>query len=134
MKLVHIMLRFLEALTSQDAFALLVNLEHMKFGFFPGPPENGLKDVGDIIHEINRIIPAHNEIAGLQAGFWLFLCRFDGARQQLWDGCFCHKRKLREATAVVEPAHEELNCDPAANATNSGCNYRHWGLVCNLKV
>jgi hypothetical protein len=102
LKLVHIMLRFFETLTSQDAFALLVDLEHMKFGFFSGPPKHGLKHMGDVIHEIDRVIPANNKITRLQARFGLFLCHFDRARQRLWNGCFCHNRKLKEESKVVE--------------------------------
>jgi len=108
LKLVHIMLRFFEALTGQDAFALLVHLEHMKFGFFSRPPKHGPKPVGEVIHKIDRVIPANNKITRLQARFGLFLCHFDRARQELWDGCFCHNRKLREERKVVELQQLEL--------------------------
>ena len=109
LELVHIMLRFLETLTGQDAFPLLVDLQHMKFGFFPGPSEHGLKHVGDIIHEIDRIIPTNNQVARLQSGFRLFLCDLDRTRQQFWNGCVCHKRKLKEESTVVEPWRQGLN-------------------------
>jgi hypothetical protein len=127
------MLRFLKAFALQDAFALLVDLEHVKLGLFPGPTENGLKNVRDIIHEIDRVVPAKNEIPGLKAGFWLFLCRLDGAWQHLWNGGLCHKGKLKEDGAVVEPAGKELNCYPCANPPKSGCWYRQFGRVGHKK-
>ena len=108
LELVHIMLRFFETLTSRDTFALLVNLEHMKFGFLFGPSEHDLKHVGHVIHEIDRVIPANNEETRFQARFGLFLCYLDRTRHQLWDRCFCHNRKLKEESGVVEPHRPEL--------------------------
>jgi hypothetical protein len=118
------MLRFFKAISSQDAFALLMDLEHVKLGLFFGPAENGLKNVRDIIHKIDRVVPANNEIPRLKAGFWLFLCRLDGAWQHLWNGCLCHNGKLEEEDTVVEPAGEELICHPPATPAKSGCWYR----------
>jgi len=112
------MLCFFKAFTSQNTFALLVNLEHMKLGFFSRPSEDDLEYMGYVIHEVDGIIPTNDQISRLQAGLGLFLCRLDRAWQQLWNGGLCHKRKVKEEPALVEPRGEELNCASRENRTN----------------
>ena len=110
LKLVHVMLRFFKTFTSQNAFALLVNLKHVKFRFLFSPAENPLEDMGDVIHEVNGVIPANDQVPGFKPAFRLFFCRRSLAWQHLWDGSFGHKRKLEEEPALVEPLGKEPDC------------------------
>jgi hypothetical protein len=115
------MLRFLETFTGQDTLALFMNLEHVEFRLFPRPPENGLKDMGDIVHEIDRIVPANDEVARLQAGFRLLCSLWDSTWLQLWNGGLGHKRKLEEERGLVESLGEEPDCPTVSNPPDSGC-------------
>ena len=85
---------------------MFMDLEHMEFGLLLGPTEDGLKDMRDVIHEIDWIIPADDEVTRFERGFGLFLCLCNRAWEQLWGGCICHKRKLKEDIALVEPRLE----------------------------
>ena len=114
------MLRFLETFASQDALALLMNLEHMEFRLLPWPPKNRLKNVGDIIHEIDRIIPANDQIPRLKAGFRLRFCLLERAWQQLWNVGLCHRPRLEEATSLVESLGEKPDCSATAKRAESG--------------
>jgi len=102
LKLVHVVLRFFQTFARQDTFALFMDLKHMEFRLFFGPAKDRLKDMGYVIHEVNGIIPANDQVSGFQPGFWLLLCLENSAWKQLWDGCICHKRKVKEDLAVVE--------------------------------
>lgn len=113
------MLRFLETFPRQDALALFMNLQHMELRLLPRPPKNGLKNVRDIIHEIDRIIPANDQIPRLQAGFRLLFCLLDSAWQQLWNVGLCHPPKLKEARSLVESLGEEPDCPAARKRAES---------------
>ena len=69
LKLMNVMLRLLEALSYEDAFALLVDLEHMKLGLFARPTKHLLENVRDIPHLVDRIIPTDDQIPRLQIRF-----------------------------------------------------------------
>ena len=82
---------FFETVADEDAFAVIVDLKHVKFGFLTGPAEDFLKDVGDVIHEVDGIVPANNEIARFVAVAG-FLLRSLGWQDQRFDGRW-HRRK-----------------------------------------
>jgi len=86
LELVHVVLGFFKTFPGQYAFALFMNLEHMKIRLGFGPTEDFLKNVGDILHEIDRVVPANDKISGLQRGFWLFLWNLDCNCLNLWIG------------------------------------------------
>jgi hypothetical protein len=67
MELMDVMFSALEALPGQDAFPGAMDLEHVSFGFGLVPPKNHLEDVGDIVHEIDWIVPTNNQIPWIQA-------------------------------------------------------------------
>ena len=69
LKLVNVVLSFFHALASQNAFALLMNLQHVEFGFLLRPTEHLLKDVGDVSHQIHWVIPANDQVTGFQSRF-----------------------------------------------------------------
>src|SRR5581483_2324359 len=69
LQLMDVVFRLLKALTGQDALALLMDLEHVKLGLLFGPPKDFLEYVCYVLHIINRIIPANNQVARLQFGF-----------------------------------------------------------------
>ena len=102
LELMNVMLGLFHALTRQNALALLVYLKHVKLRLFPRPPENLLKDVRDIIHEIHRVIPAYNQKPRLQSRFRLFFNSRNYSRTNFRSGSFDHMRKLEEDLRLVE--------------------------------
>lgn len=63
LELMHVVLGAFEAFADQDAFSLAMDLEHMDLGFLSVPAEDHLEDVGDIDHQVHRVVPANHEIA-----------------------------------------------------------------------
>ena len=62
LELMHEVLRFFEGVFDEDAFAGGVDLEHVEFCFWARPVEDLLKDMGDIFHEVHRVVPANHEV------------------------------------------------------------------------
>jgi len=71
LKLMNIVLGLLEALSDEDALALLMDLEHVKLGLFARPAKNLLENMRDIPHFINGIIPTDYQVPRLQIRFGL---------------------------------------------------------------
>jgi hypothetical protein len=94
LKLVNIMLGFLERFAGEHAFALLMNLEHVELRFLFCPAENHLEDVGDVIHQVDRIIPANHLVARLELVLWLGLFLLNGLGQN--RTCISHLGKIGE--------------------------------------
>jgi carboxyl-terminal processing protease len=102
LELVHVVLGFFHAVPRQHALALLMDLEHMEFGFLARPPEDNLEHMGYVIHEVDGIIPANDQVARLQAGFRLVLPLLNDLGQDLGCDCLCHSWKLKELPGLVE--------------------------------
>ena len=51
------------------AFALLVDLQHVKFSFLPIPAKNNLEDVRDVGHQIDRVVPTNHQPSRFEIGF-----------------------------------------------------------------
>ena len=62
LELMHEMFGLFKAVADQDAFAGIVDLEHMEMGFVVRPAKNFLEDMGHEIHGVDGIIPANNEV------------------------------------------------------------------------
>ena len=62
LELMHEMLGFFKAVANEDAFAGVVDLKHVEFGFVARPGENFLENVGDEFHGVDGIIPANDEV------------------------------------------------------------------------
>ena len=61
------------------AFALIVDLHHVNLGFLPLPAEDDLKHMRHVVHEIDRIVPANDEVARFEVGARIgFLVPADG--------------------------------------------------------
>jgi hypothetical protein len=56
------------AFAGEHAFAVVVDFKHVEFGFFAFPAKNGLKNMGDVIHEVHRIVPADDKKPGVEVG------------------------------------------------------------------
>src|SRR5439155_14816405 len=122
------MLRFFHALTSQHALALLVHLEHVKLRLLFGPPKNLSKDMRDVIHEVDRVVPANNQVTGFQVRFRLVLGCFNRSGPYFRSHSFDHGRKLKDEAAVVESVikvmvklHAKVN-EAEAKTKNPGSN------------
>src|SRR5437667_11906632 len=102
LELMHVMLGLFHALTSQNALALLMHLKHVKLRLFPGPPENLLKDMRHIIHEIHRVIPANDQETRLQPRFRFFFNSRNYSRTDFRSGSFDHGTKLEDDLGLVE--------------------------------
>src|SRR5258706_6577920 len=102
----HVMFGLLHALAGQHAFALLVDLEHMKLGLLPRPAENGPEYMRDVLHVIDRVNPANQQKAGLQARLWLVLGLLHGAREYVRRSGLHHNRKVKYGRRVVEQGGE----------------------------
>jgi len=102
LELVHIMLRFLKALARQNAFALFMNLKHMKFRFLARPSKNPLEHVSNVIHVIDWVIPADHQITGLKLRFFISFLFLDSSGLQFRGGCLRHTRKVRDRQSLVE--------------------------------
>ncbi len=72
----------------QDAFPVFMHFKHVTLGFLFIPSENLLENVGDIIHEVDRVIPANHHIAGL-AGITGF-CVLDRVGNGMGVRCRLH--------------------------------------------
>jgi len=84
----HVMFGFLHAFTCQHAFALLMDLQHVKLRLFSVPAKDLLKDMRDVIHEIYGVIPANNQVTRFQIGYVLL---FRGSiRNHLRNGNLTH--------------------------------------------
>ncbi len=68
----HEMLGFFKAVADEDAFAGIVNLEHVEMGFVVRPTENFLEDMRDEFHGVDGIVPANDEVTSF-VGFAGFL-------------------------------------------------------------
>ena len=66
MELVDEVLGFLHAFADQNAFAGIVHLEHVMLGLGFGPAKNLLKHVSDIIHGVDGVVPANDDITWLE--------------------------------------------------------------------
>ena len=42
---------------------MVVHFEHVVLGLFLGPAEDPLEDVGDVVHEVDGVVPANDGIA-----------------------------------------------------------------------
>ena len=84
------MLGFFQAVPNENAFPIIVNLQHVVFGFLVGPAENLLEHVRDVFLRIDRIVPANNDVARFVSFAGIFL------RSLGWqDQRFCGRRHLR---------------------------------------
>src|SRR6185369_4626492 len=86
----------------QDAFAQLMDLEHVELGFLARPAEDSPEDVGDVIHIVDGVIPADDQVAGLQLGSRVGGLLLDGPGNGFWCSGFRHVSTLRDAGWVVE--------------------------------
>lgn len=69
-----------------DAFSLLVDVEHHLFGFFAAVAKNAADHHGDVGHEIDRIV-MHNHMPWLvEAGAFLLLDDREGFGFRSWQG------------------------------------------------
>ena len=96
------MLSFLHAFPGQHAFALFMNLQHVDLCLLAGPAKYFLKNVRDVIHKIDRVIPANYQIPRFKIGFPFFLDGLDDAR--LCGRCcsVSHAAKIEEVWRIVE--------------------------------
>ena len=62
----NIVFRFFQCFARQQAFAGLVHFQHVAFGLSLRPTEDLLEDVGDIVHQVDGIIPADHQVARIQ--------------------------------------------------------------------
>lgn len=65
-QLVNIMLRLLPAGAKQEAFAFMMHLHHVLLCLFFGPAKHHLKNAGNEIHEIDRVIPTDDPILRIE--------------------------------------------------------------------
>ena len=74
LELVDKMFSLFEAVSDKDAFAVIVNLEHVVFGLLARPAENLLEDMCDKVHRVDRIVPANNQVTSFVsfAGFFFW--------------------------------------------------------------
>lgn len=96
----HIELGTLERLPGEATPALMVDLEHVPLCLLAVPTENALEDVGDIGHQVDRVIPADDQKARFlrSTGLVLRVCRFVGNGG---DGRgVCHTGSLGEGTGT----------------------------------
>ena len=90
------MLRSLHAFAGQHALALIVNLQHVEFRFRLRPPEHNLENVRDVGHEIDRVVPADDQVTGLQLALVASLFFFLDVRQYHRFNRFSHAGKVFE--------------------------------------
>src|SRR5947209_2603716 len=98
----HIMLGFLHALARQHAFALFVDLEHVKLRLFSCPAEDLLKDVRHIIHIVHRVIPANDQVTRLKLGVSFFLRFLNRAGYGFRYSSLNHNPRLEDKLELVE--------------------------------
>ena len=70
LQFVNVMLRSLTPLAGQNTLAGVMNLQHVLLGLRAIPAENLHQNVRHVLHEVHRIIPAHDEKPGIEN----FLC------------------------------------------------------------
>jgi 3-deoxy-7-phosphoheptulonate synthase len=66
LQLMNIMFRTFHAFAGEDTLALMMDLQHVPLGLGLGPAEHFPKHVRHVIHEVDRIVPADHQEAGLQ--------------------------------------------------------------------
>lgn len=62
------MFRFFQRFARQQTFAGLVHFQHVAFSLSLRPTENLLEDVGDVVHQVDGIVPADHQVARIQLG------------------------------------------------------------------
>src|SRR5437867_3577255 len=102
------MFGFLHALTRQNALSLLVDLEHVKLRFLARPTKDLLENVSDVIHVVDRVIPADDQKARFQCGLRIVLGFLDRSGQQFRRGGLNHDGKLKDQTPFVEEGPESI--------------------------
>lgn len=102
LKLVDVGLGFFQAFAGEDAFALVMDLEHVIFGFLLLPAKNHLEDVRHVLHEIYRIIPANNQVTRIEAGLWVRFFRCLEVGQNFRRRSFCHEGKIEEERRIFQ--------------------------------
>jgi len=102
LELVDIKLRLFHALARQHAFALFMDLQHVDLGLLPLPAEDDLKHVRHVVHEIDRVVPANDEVARFEVGARIgFLVAADAGPD--FRGCRGgHGGKIKRPAAPVE--------------------------------
>jgi len=105
---VDVVFSFLEAFPRQNTFALFVNLEHVKLGLFSIPAKHLLENVGDVMHIIDGIVPADDQVPRFKARFGLLLRFFYDTRSNFWCGSLHHRRRIKAGRAVVQRPRDTL--------------------------
>ena len=102
LKLMDVVLGLFHALAGEDALALFVDLQHVELGFLAIPTEHGLEDVRDVAHVVDGVVPADDEIAGLEGGIRFVFGLFNFSWQQFGRGGLGHAGKLKDGEGFVE--------------------------------
>ena len=68
LELVDIKLRLFHAFARQHAFALVMDLQHVDLGLLSLPAEDDLKHMRHIVHEVDGVVPANDEVARFEVG------------------------------------------------------------------
>ena len=92
LKLIGIVFGLFQAISDQDALAFLMDLHHVLLCLAQRPTKDLLEDVGHIIHEVNRIVPANNPIQRFKLGRGDWIDQRLGLRLRApWHMRFLHK-------------------------------------------
>lgn len=92
LKLIGIVFGLFQAISDQDALAFLMDLHHVLLCLAQRPTKDLLEDVGHIIHEVNRIVPANNPIQRFKLGRGDRIDQRFGLRLRApWHMRFLHK-------------------------------------------
>jgi hypothetical protein len=92
LKLMGIVFGLFQAISDQDALAFLMDLHHVLLCLAQRPTKDLLEDVGHIIHEVNRIVPANNPIQRFKLGRGDWIDQRLGLRLRApWHMRFLHK-------------------------------------------
>lgn len=92
LKLMGIVFGLFQAISDQDALAFLMDLHHVLLCLAQRPTKDLLEDVGHIIHEVNRIVPANNPIQRFKLGRGDRIDQRFGLRLRApWHMRFLHK-------------------------------------------
>jgi len=117
-KLMDVGLGLFTGFADKDALALVVDLHHVFLRLFPVPPEDDLEDMGHVIHEVHRVIPADHDKAGIQLGIGLGLGDDLLVREDLrW----CRLGNGRSLSKPHSMSRDRTAQETASNARLRGC-------------